>query len=96
MIVELSPEAELELTDAARYYAQQAGADLGTAFVDEIERSFDLLIRQPLIGAIWRNRRRLPIRRFPYSIVYYVAGSSVRVIAIAHHQRAPQYWAGRR
>ena len=95
MIIELSPEAELELTDAARYYAEQGGADLGTAFIDEFDRSLDLLERQPLLGAMWRNRRRLPMRRFPYSIIYYVVGNSLRVVAIAHHRRAPQFWVGR-
>jgi hypothetical protein len=45
--------------------------------------------------APWRNRRRLPLRRFPFSIIYYTSGDSLRVIALAHHRRKPQYWSGR-
>ena len=95
MILTVSREAELELTDAARYYAEQGGADLGLEFIGEFERSLTLLARQPQLGAVWRTRRRLPMRRFPFSVIYYVAGDSLRVIALAHHRRAPEYWSGR-
>ena len=81
MIVSVSEEAELELTDAARYYAQQGGSDLGMELIAEFERSLNLLADQPQLGALWRNRRRLPMRRFPFSIIYYVSGDSLRVIA---------------
>jgi len=30
-----------------------------------------------------------------YSIVYYVRGEELRVIALAHHRRRPSYWSGR-
>ena len=65
------PEAELELIDAARYYAQQGTPELGAEFIDEFERAIDLSSAQPHLGAAWRGRRRFPLARFPYSIIYY-------------------------
>ena len=95
MIPSVSRGAELELTDAARYYAQNGGKDLGLALIDEFEAGVRLLCEQPELGAPWRNRRRLPLRRFPFSIIYYTSADSLRVIALAHHRRKPQYWSAR-
>lgn len=96
MTPSVSPEADRELTEGAVYYAKEADAVLGLAFIAEFERALDLLCGHPRLGAPWReNRRRFPLRRFPYSIIYYVKGDELRVIAIAHHRRRPAYWAER-
>lgn len=95
MIPSISPEADRELSDGAVYYAQEGNPDLGFAFVAEFERALNLLCVQPQLGASWRGRRRFPLRRFPYSIIYYIKGDELRVIALAHHRRRPGYWAGR-
>jgi hypothetical protein len=39
--------------------------------------------------------RRLVLRRFPFAIVYRLAGEFVLVLAIAHMRRRPGYWRGR-
>jgi toxin ParE1/3/4 len=97
VIASVSPEADRELSDGAVYYAQEANAELGLAFVAEFERVLGLLCRHPRLGTPWRRgRRRFPLRRFPYSIIYYLKGEDLRVIALAHHRRRPGYWAGRK
>ena len=96
MTPSVGPEADRELTDSALYYAREANAELGLAFIATFERALDLLCSNPQLGAPWRNeRRRFPLPRFPYSIIYYIRGEEFRVIAIAHHARKPEYW-GRR
>lgn len=70
MIPSVSQEAELELTDAATYYAKEGSVGLGLAFIDEFQEALNLLSQQPQLGALWRARRRLPLRRFPYSVIY--------------------------
>jgi plasmid stabilization system protein ParE len=37
------------------------------------------------------NRKRV-LHRFPYSVIYEVQGSTVTVVAVAHHRRKPGYW----
>jgi len=55
-----------------------------------------LLRQYPEIGSPWRGAlRRLPIRRFPHSIVYYQSGDVLRIVAMAHQERKPGYWRGR-
>lgn len=97
MIASVSPEAERELIDGAVFYATEGNAELGLAFIAEFERSLVVLLAHPHIGAIWRRTiRRLPLRRFPYSIIYQVVDETVRVIALAHQRRRPGYWVGRK
>ena len=92
----VGPEADRELTEGAVYYAREGGTDLGLAFIAEFERALELLCTYPKVGAPWRNRQRLPFRKFPYSIVYYVRGDELRVLALAHHRRRPEYWGSRK
>jgi plasmid stabilization system protein ParE len=96
MIVSLSPEAEAELIEAARHYAQEAGAQLGLALIAEFERTLTLLSEHPQLGAPWRGCQRMSLRRFPYSVIYTVSDRELRVLALAHHRRKPSYWAGRK
>lgn len=96
MKVSLAADAELELLGAAQFYAREADAQLGLAFIAEFERSVELLRQHPHLGAKWRgSTRRLPLRRFPFSIVYVALASEVRVLAIAHQSRKPGYRRGR-
>lgn len=96
MRASLASDAEHELIESAKYYAQEANVELGQAFLSEFERSIELLLQHPKFGAVWRGvTRRLPLRRFPYSIVYELREDEVRVIAVAHQSRRPGFWAGR-
>ena len=97
MIPSVSLEAERELIDGARFYAQEANADLGLAFIAEFERSIGVLCTYPRLGPVWRGgARRLPLRRFPYSIIYQLKPEEIRIIALAHQSRRPGYWRGRK
>ena len=97
MIVSISPEAEQELINGALFYAEQANTELGLAFIAEFERALEILREHPSLGAPWRAMtRRFPLRRFPYSVLYLVKGTELRVIALAHQRRRPGYWSGRK
>ena len=97
MKASVSPEADQELTDAAVFYAREGGAEVGLAFIAEYERVVALLCAHPELGALWKNsRRRFPLRKFPYSVIYYARADEVRVVALAHHRRRPGYWASRK
>jgi toxin ParE1/3/4 len=94
--VTLAPEAEEELVEGALYYARESGPELGHAFITEFERSVEILRAHPTLGAIWRGQvRRLPLRRFPYSIVYMLQKQEVRIFALAHQRRRLGYWRSR-
>lgn len=97
MKVSLAPEAQRELVEGALFYAREGSAELAQSFISEFERAAALLGDSPGLGAVWRGRtRRFPLRRFPYSIVYYLRESELRILCVAHQRRKPGFWRGRK
>ena len=97
MKLSLTPEAARELVDSVAHYSSVGSSALGAAFLAEFRHATDLILEYPESGAPWRGRaRRLPMRRFPYILVYAVVSNEVRVIALAHQRRRPGYWSGRK
>jgi toxin ParE1/3/4 len=94
----LHPEALGDLRDAAVFYREQAGTSLSHSFLGEFEESINNLLLHPALGSPWRGtgRRRYIMKHFPYSLVYTVSGNNIRILAVAHHNRRPDYWAGRK
>lgn len=90
------PLAEQELIDAASYYEEQKPT-LGLECLEEVENAVNFLISYPEAGSIVRGYiRRLILPRFPYSLLYRVLEDGhIRILAVAHHKRRPQYWIGR-
>jgi plasmid stabilization system protein ParE len=89
------PDAEAELAEAADYYeARRPG--LGKIFAGEVARTISLIRDYPDSGApMAASRRRMLVRRFPYTIVYRQDRDSVLIVAVAHQSRRPGYWRGR-
>jgi plasmid stabilization system protein ParE len=95
MVVSFHDLAKLELNEAAEYYEGES-AGLGQAFITEVERSADEIVRFPEAGLVMRGsiRRRL-IRRFPYALLYRVKPTEIRILGVMNLKRRPAYWVGR-
>ena len=95
MFVSFHSLAKLELKEAAQYYERESPG-LGEAFVTEVERSTDEIVRNPEAGLVVAGavRRRL-IRRFPYALLYRVKAPQIRILAVMNLKRRPAYWVGR-
>jgi toxin ParE1/3/4 len=90
------PLAEQELLDAASYYEKQ-NEGFGLEYLAEVEGAVNLLMRYPAAGAVVQGYiRRLILPKFPYLLLYRIVDDDlIRILAIAHHKRKPQYWVGR-
>ena len=87
--------AELELATAMRTGESRAFG-LGLDLLNEVERVVALLCDLPEIGEpLDHRRRRFPLQRFPYAIIYRAAGDTLRILAVAHRRQQPGYWRGR-
>jgi toxin ParE1/3/4 len=97
MKVSVASLALEELQLAAEFYAERGGNELGLAFVAEFERVANIIASNPMMGSQFRKSRRFyPFRRFPYSVFYYISeNDELRIVAIAHQNRRPNYWAKR-
>ena len=89
------PEAEAELIEAARFYERKLPG-LGKRFRGEVNTAAAKILEIPdRWRIVEKDIRRLLMRRFPYSILDRVEGEVVRILAVKHHSRHPDYWRGR-
>ena len=89
------PAARRELDDAMDFYDQQR-IGLGDEFLDEVERVVALLTENTRLGRrLLENHRFFLLYRFPFRLVYALEDPGIRIIALAHQKRRPDYWRGR-
>lgn len=92
MRVRLLPDAEKELLEAANWYSQQA-VGLDYEFIRCIDEATARIGRAPLtFPVVHRGRRRIIVKRFPYSIIFDVMEDEVLIYAIFNFSRNPKRW----
>ena len=89
--------AEEELRAAVTWYESRR-IGLGARFVSEVSRVLELIHRNPAVGSTVPRVRaeycthRVPLRRFPYFVIYRERDTEIQIIAFAHTSRKPGYW----
>lgn len=88
----IQPEAADEANEAFLWYeSHQPG--LGAEFYRELARCIEFLLEHPMLARIvYRNVRKRRLDRFPYSLIYRIAGNELSVISIFHGSRNPKAW----
>jgi plasmid stabilization system protein ParE len=95
-LVELHPEAEAEVNEAAAFLDSESSG-LGRIFLDDLKHAIEMIAAHPKIAPIIRGRvRQKRLRKFPYSFIYSVAGEKIHILAVSHQKRRPFYWRLRR
>ena len=84
--------AELDITDAFLDYEEKREG-LGHDFLLCVEDAIYRIEKNPLhYQVVYKNLRRVLVRRFPYSIFYFVDEHKVIVTAVFHARRNPKLW----
>lgn len=87
--------AESELNDSADFY-DIACVNLGSAFIDEVQRTIKNISEFPDAAPVIRGQiRKKLIAKFPYSVIYSVHLDEIRILAVAHQKKRPFYWRSR-
>ena len=92
--VYFSEPAGQDLTEAVRWYERQR-AGLGAEVLDAVSAAIDHLRRYPESASPRPSRpavRQMFVSRFPYRLVYQIRNHEVRIVAVAHTSRHPDYW----
>lgn len=93
--VSLNPEAEAEYEVALGWYYARSPRAAGR-FQDAFDKAIEAISAHPTrYPAIDAAHRLIRAGRYPYYLIYRVDGEAVRVLAVAHAKRRPQYWSGR-
>jgi toxin ParE1/3/4 len=93
--VRFTPEAEEDLAEAQRWYRRR-GTNVTRSFRQAVEAGLDLIERYPEgHPLVYRDVRRVLLRRFPYSLFFVVDGEIAVVIGCFHSARDPKTWQDR-
>ena len=91
----VGPEASTHIVEAFAWY-EQLRPGLGTEFRAALNAAFDLLKHVPEAGpVVYRDLRRVLLRRFPYAVYYALSPAQIVVRAVIHNRRHPRSWRGR-
>ncbi len=89
------PHAEKELEEAETYY-DNIREELGNRFRAETEMAISRILDFPNAWQrLSQNTRRRALKTFLYGIVYRVKPDEIRILAVMHLHREPNYWKSR-
>ncbi len=84
-----------EFHEAIAYYNKQR-AGLGFSFSDEVKTTIQRIVEYPAAGAtLSKTTRHRLLKRFPYSVIYYLPSDGLVIVAIMHTRRRPNAWKDR-
>ena len=98
--VQTEPEASSELLEAALWYEEQRHG-LGAEFLAAVDAALEFIARFAKAGEPVPEvpeeiqARRVPVRRFPFYVIYLEFPEVIRVLAVAHYRRSPDHWRSR-
>lgn len=90
MNVEILDEAQEDLLDGFRFYESQSQG-LGDYFLDSLFSDIDSLQVYAGIHSVHFGYHPLLCKRFPFAIYYRVVRKTVRVHAVLHCRRDPEW-----
>lgn len=92
MLIRFHPEADSELHDALKWYAQQKRG-LETEFMHCIDETIARISKNPeMFPAALRNTKKALVKRFPYTLYYEIGSEEIMILAVFHAKRSPTHW----
>lgn len=93
----LHPGANGDVDEACRRYRKKASGRIIVRFLDEFDRVARLLAREPGLGTpLGHERASFPLHGFPFTVIYKPTGTGIRILALRHQHRDPEYGETRR
>jgi toxin ParE1/3/4 len=92
-VIRFRPAAAREFAADVRHYDKQY-LGRGQRFAEAVERALVRIAESHLLFPLLYEPdiRSAKVDRFPYRVVYVIAGADIDVIAVAHAKRRPEYW----
>jgi len=84
--------ANTETEDAALYY-ETVSSGLGLAFLNEIEKRYEFISKNPFTYGYVDNKeliRDVQIGRFPYVIIYKIEAERVIILSVHNTHKKPR------
>jgi plasmid stabilization system protein ParE len=100
MTLRIEAAAEAEAMEAAQWYERQR-TGLGLEFLVAVDEAIQQIVRSPqrfpLLESLpdQSSVHRCLLARFPYAVIYDCSATEIRILAVAHTRRRPNYWENR-
>lgn len=94
MTFELHPEALAEYEEAAVWYEERRSR-LGIEFIDAVEAAISSILEAPCKHRPAGDGVRVfRLKRFPFYVFYRhdAEAEHIRIVAVIHQKRRPEYW----
>ncbi len=86
------PDAKAEFLAAVHYY-ESCQSGLGRRFKLIVQSAIKNIAKTPFqYRLIHAPFRRYLLPKFPYAIMFSIEPDHIRIIAVAHTKRKPEYW----
>ena len=92
----LHPGARDDVVTAADFYRRRAGEAVAQRFGVQLQRTLNVLLAEPDLGtSLSGGRRLMPLKVFPYAVVYAFDAEELTVLVVRHHRRSGGHGQGR-
>ncbi|MDJ0927895.1 MAG: type II toxin-antitoxin system RelE/ParE family toxin [Gammaproteobacteria bacterium] len=94
MICRFDDSASEEFLRVVRYYARE-DRRLSARLIEELHRTASLLVDNPKLGRrVSDDFRQIPLRRFPYFVIYRIQerNQMIRLVAFVDQRQQPGAW----
>jgi plasmid stabilization system protein ParE len=93
--VDLLPGARVDFDESFDWYAQRSEL-AAVGFQVAVEEAIDRIVQDPEhCSPTSRGCRYLPLKRYPFRVIFHYDDKRVVIVAIAHAKRRPNYWRNR-
>ena len=87
--IEVRPLATMEIIEAYDWYELQR-EQLGLEFLDELDKFFESLLRNPHTYSYYEKPvREGKVNRFPYTVVYEVVETTINIYSVFMAKQGP-------
>ena len=94
-MLEFHPEAMAELESSLAWYLERS-PQAATAFLASVRQSIANIERSPdRYACDAAGFRAIKLSKYPFQIIYRETNRGLRVMAVAHTSRRPDYWRNR-
>lgn len=89
----INPFAEQDLKDTKNWYDLQK-EKLSIEFIEEVDILFKRIINNPFQFPVTKKNkiRKALVKRFPFSVLFYIEEDIINVFAVFHTYRNPNTW----
>ena len=83
----VSELAQKDIENSLEYYLE-VSTDAPAKFIQELEKAYSTLELSPYFRVLYKNYRVLPLKRFPFILVYQIHNNEILIKACFHTSKS--------